>query len=110
MTARLVLTVTVCALAAFAGACDNERSVRISSTSTSTDSEGKGVLKVVDALQCPQTLGSLTRKGTATDGGRTCTYTGPTIQLPPAGALTIYRAVQEGLTNAQKHAAARTVA
>ena len=40
----------------------------------------------------------------------TCTYTGPTIQLPPAGALTIYRAVQEGLTNAQKHAAARTVA
>lgn len=77
MTARLVLTATVCALAALAGACDNERSVRISSTSTSTDSEGKGVLKVVDALQCPQTLGSLTRKGTATDGGRTCTYTGP---------------------------------
>lgn len=77
MTARLVLTATVCALAALAGACDNERSVRISSTSTSTDGEGKGVLKVVDALQCPQTLGSLTRKGTATDGGRTCTYTGP---------------------------------
>lgn len=77
MTARLTLTAAVCALAALVAACDGDRSVRITSTSTSTDSEGKGVLKVVDTLQCPQTQGALTRKGTATDGGRTCTYTGP---------------------------------
>ncbi|GAA0620507.1 hypothetical protein GCM10009422_15200 [Brevundimonas kwangchunensis] len=77
MTARLALTASICALVALTAACDNDRSVRISSTSTSTSGDGKGVLKVVDTLQCPQTQGALTRKGTATDGGRTCTYTGP---------------------------------
>jgi hypothetical protein len=67
-------------------ACDGDRGVHITSTHTETDGDSKGVLKVVDALQCPQTLGSLTRKGSATDAGRTCTYIGPkgaevTLQL-----------------------------
>lgn len=55
-------------------ACD-EGNVRISSTSTDTDAQG--VLKVVEALQCPETQGVLTRKGSAQAGGRVCTYTGP---------------------------------
>jgi hypothetical protein len=55
-------------------ACDNG-GVRISTTRSSTDA--KGVLKVVDALQCPDSLGSLTRKGSARSDGAVCTYTGP---------------------------------
>jgi hypothetical protein len=35
------------------------------------------VLKVVETLQCPQTMGSLTRKGSASEGGTVCTYVGP---------------------------------
>lgn len=56
-------------------ACDGERTFQIS-TSSSSD-KPRGVLKVVDALQCPETQGQLTRKGAATDGGTTCTYVGP---------------------------------
>ena len=55
-------------------ACD-EPNVRISSTST--DAGARGVLKVVEALQCPETQGVLTRKGSARPGGKVCTYTGP---------------------------------
>ncbi|MBX3476234.1 MAG: methyltransferase type 11 [Brevundimonas sp.] len=57
------------------GAC-KEPSVRISTTHTDDDDKG-GVLKVIDALQCPQTQGVLTRKGSAIAGGAVCTYTGP---------------------------------
>jgi hypothetical protein len=39
--------------------------------------DAKGVLKVVDALQCPQTMGSLTRKGSARTAATVCTYVGP---------------------------------
>ena len=63
------------ALAAAALAACDEGNVRISSTSN--DTEAQGVLKVVDALQCPETQGVLTRKGSAQAGGRVCTYTGP---------------------------------
>lgn len=56
-------------------ACDGDRSVSIS-TSSSSD-KPRGVLKVVDTLQCPETQGRLTRKGAATDGGTTCWYVGP---------------------------------
>ena len=73
MTLRPFLP-ALCALAALTAACDGDNSVRI--TSTHADSEAKGVLKVVDALQCPQTMGSLTRKGSAQDGGKVCTYVG----------------------------------
>lgn len=55
-------------------ACD-QPNVRISSTST--DTETQGVLMVVEALQCPETQGVLTRKGSAQAGGRVCTYAGP---------------------------------
>ncbi|WP_417231540.1 methyltransferase type 11 [Brevundimonas sp.] len=69
------LFVMICALAALTAACDGERTIRISSTHTGQDGP-HGVLKVVDALQCPQTMGSLTRKGTAHAGGSVCTYVG----------------------------------
>lgn len=72
---RRPLFVTICALAALTAACDGERSIRISSTHSGDDG-ARGVLKVVDALQCPQTMGSLTRKGSAHAGGTVCTYTG----------------------------------
>ena len=75
MTLRPFLIPTVCALAALA-ACDEGNSVRISSTRTEND-DARGVLKVVEALQCPQTMGSLTRKGSASAGGTVCTYVGP---------------------------------
>lgn len=73
MTLRPFLIPTVCALTALAACGDG---VRISST-RSVDSDAKGVLKVVEALQCPQTMGSLTRKGSASEGGTVCTYVGP---------------------------------
>ena len=75
MTLRPFLIPTVCALAALA-ACNDGSSVRISSTH-SEDNDAKGVLKVVETLQCPQTMGSLTRKGSASAGGTVCTYVGP---------------------------------
>ena len=69
LLAGLVVLSTV-----FAG-CDGENGVRISSSTTTH--EEKGVLKVVETLQCPETLGVLTRKGTAQAGGTVCNYTGP---------------------------------
>ncbi|HWQ85815.1 methyltransferase type 11 [Brevundimonas sp.] len=75
MTLRPLLVTTVCALAALTSACDGDNSVRISST-RGENNDAKGVLKVVDALQCPQTMGSLTRKGSAQAGGTVCTYVG----------------------------------
>lgn len=69
------LFVMICALAALTAACDGDRTIRISTTHTGDDGP-HGVLKVVDALQCPQTMGSLTRKGSAHAGGSVCTYTG----------------------------------
>lgn len=66
-------------LSAGLAACDGENAVRITTTTTtsSDDSAPKGVLKVVDALQCPDTMGVLTRKGSANPGGGSCTYGGP---------------------------------
>jgi hypothetical protein len=75
MSFRPFLIPAFCALAALA-ACDGDSSVRIES-SHSEDADAKGVLKVVDTLQCPQTQGSLTRKGSASAGGTVCTYVGP---------------------------------
>ena len=75
MTLRPFMIPTVCAFAALA-ACDGDNSVRITSSRTE-DNSGSGVLKVVEALQCPQTMGTLTRKGSAQAGGTVCTYAGP---------------------------------
>lgn len=66
----LGLCVSMLALAA----CD-DRGVRI--TTTRSGDDAKGVLKVIDALQCPDSIGSLTRKGSAQADGTVCTYTGP---------------------------------
>lgn len=66
----LGLCVSLMALAA----CD-ERGVRITTTRSSSDS--KGVLKVITALQCPDSIGALTRKGSAQSDGSVCIYTGP---------------------------------
>ena len=70
---RLLLA-TICTACLMTAACDGD-SVRISSTST--DTGAKGVLKVVDALQCPESLGNLTRKGSAQADGKICVYSGP---------------------------------
>lgn len=67
------ITWPVVALALLTAACDSGGSVRITNTKTSDSS---GVLKVVDALQCPQTQGVLTRKGSARADG-SCVYSGP---------------------------------
>lgn len=70
------VVLTVCALSALLAACDGE-GVRITTT-TKTDHDGKkGVLKVINTLQCPQTMGVLTRKGSAQAEGTVCTYVGP---------------------------------
>ncbi|MFA4893402.1 methyltransferase type 11 [Brevundimonas sp.] len=75
MLLRPFLFPALCVLA-LTSACDGDNSVRISSTRTENN-DAKGVLKVVEALQCPRTMGSLTRKGSAQNGGKVCTYVGP---------------------------------
>lgn len=75
MPLRPFIIPALCVAAALAG-CDGDRGVHITSTHTE-DNDSKGVLKVVDTLQCPQTMGSLTRKGSASNEGRVCTYVGP---------------------------------
>lgn len=72
MRLPIVAIFTACALVA---ACDSDNSVHISGTTN--ERQSKGVLKVVDSLQCPETMGVLTRKGSARDGGTTCLYSGP---------------------------------
>ena len=67
------LVVTLAAAGLLAG-CDGDRSVRISTSTTGDDP--KGVLKVVTALQCPDSIGELTRKGTAQADGTICNYVG----------------------------------
>lgn len=72
-------------------ACGDD-SIRI--TTTREGSENKGVLKVVQTLQCPQTQGSLTRKGTAQNGGTVCVYAGPrgsevTLHLQPLDGASV---------------------
>jgi hypothetical protein len=75
MLLRPLLISTAVALAAMTAACDGDN-VRISSTTTE-EGDAKGALKVVDGLQCPQTMGSLARKGSASAGGTVCIYAGP---------------------------------
>ncbi len=89
MPLRPFLIPAVCAFAGLAACGDG---VRISST-RSENNDAKGVLKVVEALQCPQTMGSLTRKGSASEGGTVCTYVGPkgaevSLHLVPLGGET----------------------
>lgn len=73
---RLLIAALMAAGLTGLAACDGENAVRIT-TSSSSDGETLGVLKVVDALQCPDAVGVLTRKGSADPGGGSCTYGGP---------------------------------
>ncbi len=96
------ITWPVIALALMTAACDNGGSVRIT---TSTTSDSSGVLKVVDALQCPQTQGVLTRKGSARADG-SCVYGGPRgsevilqlVQLDGRSAQTALKPFETRLT------------
>ena len=71
---RRLLSLPLLLAAAMLAACDGD-GVRI--TTSTSDSGDKGVLRVVDALQCPESQGLLTRKGSAAPGGEICTYGGP---------------------------------
>lgn len=67
--------ITLCAVSALLAGCDEGSS--ITSTRTSEGGDGHAVLRVIDTLQCPDTLGALTRKGSAQAEGTVCTYGGP---------------------------------
>ncbi|MFN4298013.1 MAG: methyltransferase type 11 [Brevundimonas sp.] len=72
---RALIIVPVC-VAAFVSACDSEPSIRISRDGDQHAETG-GALRVVDALQCPQVDGVLTRRGAPAADGLSCEYTGP---------------------------------
>ncbi|MFW2341055.1 methyltransferase type 11 [Brevundimonas sp.] len=87
-----ILIMSSLLLACTALAACGDDSIRI--TTTREGGENKGVLKVVDTLQCPQTQGSLTRKGTARAGGTVCVYAGPrgsevTLHLQPLNGASV---------------------
>ncbi len=113
MPFRSILLTAVCTLGMLTAACDGDRSVHISSTSTE-DNDAKGVLNVVETLQCPQTMGSLTRKGSASNNGTVCIYVGPkgaevTLQLVPLGDRTppqVLKAFEERLSSDMPQAVA----
>lgn len=115
MPMRPLLIPALC-LAALTAACDGE-SVRISSTHTE-DNDAKGALKVVQTLHCPQTMGSLTRKGSASAGGAVCTYAGPRgaevtlhlIKLDGATAAEALKAFEDRLSAAMPQAVAQLTA
>ena len=67
--------ITFCAISALVAGCDVRTSTRTDNSGISE--EGPAVLRVIDTLQCPDTLGALTRKGSAQEGGTVCTYGGP---------------------------------
>lgn len=89
-TPSLVFSSLLVACTALA-ACGDD-SIRI--TTTREGGENKGILKVVQTLQCPQTQGRLTRKGTAQNGGKVCVYAGPrgsevTLHLQPLDGTSV---------------------
>lgn len=105
--------IPVLCIAALTAACDGD-SVRISST-VAENNDAKGALKVVETLQCPQTLGSLTRKGSASAGGTVCTYSGPRgaevslhlVKLDGATAADALKAFEDRLSTALPQAVAQ---
>ncbi|MDY6922881.1 MAG: methyltransferase type 11 [Pseudomonadota bacterium] len=115
MPMRPLLIPALC-LAALTAACDGD-AVRISSTHTE-DNDAKGALKVVQTLHCPQTMGSLTRKGSATAGGAVCTYAGPRgaeislhlVELDGATPAEALRAFEARLSTAMPQAVAQLTA
>lgn len=112
MPLRPLLVPALC-LAALTAACDGD-AVRITSTHTE-EPDAKGALKVVETLQCPQTMGSLTRKGTAIEGGAVCTYAGPRgaevslhlVELDGAEPAEALKAFEDRLSAAMPQAVAQ---
>ncbi len=110
-TSMRLLLATLCTAGTLLAACDGD-SVRISSTET--DGDTKGVLKVIDTLQCPETIGVLTRKGSAHAGGTTCLYSGPRgaevslqlIRLDQQSADAVLERFQNVLAGAMPHTTA----
>ena len=108
---RLALIAACVSGLALVAACDDS-GVRISSSTT--DSDAKGVLKVIDALQCPESLGDLTRKGSAQSDGKVCIYTGPRgaevelhlVTLGDDGAEPILKGFETSLLASMPHTAA----
>lgn len=75
---RVLIGLSAAVLGGSLAACDGDNAVRITTTSNSDGPGGPpGVLKVVESLKCPDTVGVLTRKGSADPGGGACTYGGP---------------------------------
>ena len=112
MPTRPLLVPVLCLAALAVAACDGD-SVRISSTPTENP-DAKGALKVVKTLQCPQTMGSLTRKGSASAEGAVCTYAGPRgaevslhlVKLDGATAAEALKAFEDRLSGALPQAMA----
>jgi hypothetical protein len=71
---RSVIVIGCAATLVALSAC-GEPTVRITKRSETTTTSG--VLKAVEALTCPETVGALTRKGSASADGAVCTYGGP---------------------------------
>jgi hypothetical protein len=113
---RLVVVAPLCIAALLLAACDGDNSVRISSTTSET--EARGVLKVIDTLQCPETIGVLTRKGSAHAGGDVCVYSGPRgaevslhlIKLDDENADSVLDRFEQELSRSMPHTAAALAA
>lgn len=73
MRAILITAMTAGLSALTLAACDGGNT----RVETRTLNDDGGPLRVVDALQCPQTQGSLTRRGGPAADGLSCTYAGP---------------------------------
>ncbi len=114
---RLAAVAPICLAALLAAACDGDNSVRISATAE-TQTDGKGVLKVIDTLQCPETIGVLTRKGSAHAGGGECLYTGPRgaevslrlVRLDDRSIETVLDGLEQDLMRSMPHTAASLAA
>lgn len=112
MTLRSLLIPVLCA-AGLTAACDGD-AVRITSTRTENP-DAKGALKVVRTLQCPESMGSLTRKGSASQGGAVCIYAGPRgsevtlhlVELDGAGPAEALKAFEDRLSAAMPQAVAQ---
>lgn len=113
MPTRFFLVPVLCLAALAVAACDGD-SVRISSTHTENP-DAKGALKVVETLQCPRTMGSLTRKGSASAEGTVCTYAGPRgaevslhlVKLDGATTAAVLKAFEDRLSTALPQAVAQ---
>lgn len=113
---RLIAVAPIYLAALLVAACDGDNSVRISSTTSETDS--KGVLKVIETLQCPETIGVLTRKGSAHAGGDVCVYSGPRgaevslhlVKLDDQAVETVLARFEQDLARSMPHTAAALAA